>query len=100
MSPTLDISEFSIEAQLPLLAYYTRGLDKLPTLVPIIVGELESKESLDGLAQLIKKCLNNPKTLLIISTDLNHVGHHYDNYTKYFSDVSSTLFKSQNIIRN
>ncbi len=66
VSEVPHVQEHSIEVQLPFLAYY---LQTLPKITPIVVGQVT-----DFLyyAKKLKKILEEPKTVLVVSTDLSH----------------------------
>ena len=70
-------NEHSIEIQLPFLQYATTDFQ----LVPIIIGNLTSKENLKKIAEKIKNTWDEEKDLIIISSDFIHFGK---NFAKVF----------------
>lgn len=83
--PTAE-KEHSLEMECPLLKYIFK--DKLFTVIPIMVGALSESQARET-AKALEPLINDPKTLLVVSSDFCHWGSDFD-YT-YLPDVEGTI---------
>jgi len=75
---SLDIprseAEHSLELMLPYIKYIFKS--KPITILPIMVGNLNLRQVSDT-AEALKPIINDPKTLVVISSDFVHWGHRF-----------------------
>lgn len=80
--------EHSLELMLPWIDYIFRG--KTVTCVPIMVGHLDQNK-LTKVVEILKPYINDPKTLLVISSDFTHWGRRFS-YT-YLPEVQGEFWE-------
>jgi AmmeMemoRadiSam system protein B/AmmeMemoRadiSam system protein A len=79
-------SEHSLEIELPLLQ---RALSPGFTLVPIVIGRV-GRDELRSIGAAIASVLEEPGTILVVSSDFTHFGPNYD-YQPFRTDVPRRL---------
>ncbi len=77
--------EHSAEIQMPFLQTVLPGVP----LVPIIVGQLEDEAALQGIADTLRKEIDD-HTLVIASTDFTHFGRSFD-YVPFTENIEENL---------
>jgi hypothetical protein len=79
-------SEHSLEIELPLLQ---KVLPPSFTLVPIVIGRT-TREELQSIGAAVASLLEEPGTVLVVSSDFTHFGPNYD-YQPFRADVPRGL---------
>jgi MEMO1 family protein len=79
-------SEHSLEIELPLLQ---KALSEPFTLVPVVIGRL-SREDLRSIGTAIAALLQEPGTVLVVSSDFTHFGSNFD-YQPFRTEVPRRL---------
>ncbi len=80
------VSEHSLEIELPLLQ---KALPQGFTLVPIVIGRV-TREELRSIGTSVASLLEEPGTVLVVSSDFTHFGPNYD-YQPFRTDVPRRL---------
>ena len=85
-----DEAEHSLEMHLPYI-YHAMGGEKGYSLVPIMVGSLESGLE-DEYGEILAPFAENPQNFFIISSDFCHWGKRF-NYTPFNSKTHTEIYK-------
>ena len=78
--------EHSLEMECPILKYIFK--DKLFSVLPIMVGAISDSQARE-IAKALEPLINDPKTLVVVSSDFCHWGSDFD-YT-YLPDVEGSI---------
>ncbi|XP_044735766.1 protein MEMO1 [Chrysoperla carnea] len=91
MSQDTDENEHSIEMQLPYLAKVMENYRNQFTIIPVLVGSINSMEQYKY-GDIFAPYLNDPQNLFVISSDFCHWGRRF-RYT-YFDKSKGEIYKS------
>lgn len=91
MSQETDENEHSIEMQLPYIAKIMENHRDQFTIVPVLVGSLDSRAA-DKYGKMFAPYLNDPSCVFVISSDFCHWGRRFG-YT-YIDDSKLDIYQS------